>query len=234
VWGVGGFCERERFTSGVDPVERSGGSLHWSQWLSPLFKVSLETAVEDWDQPGTLNRSRGGVRVLTRGGRLEVQAGAELWTGANVFSRSDISAALTSSTSRRGLVYLARAGAATGTARLPPLLWFAGDTGQTREMRLRAHPLVDDGRLQVEQMGRRLLGASMEAQRWWSLGLVRVAAAAFIDSARATARLDTGTRGDVDAGVGVRLALPGAGTIRADIANGLLHDGTRWSFVYEP
>ena len=37
-----------------------------------------------------------------------------------------------------------------------------------------------------------------------------------------------------DAGVGLRIALPGAGTIRADVANGLRHGGTRWTFVYEP
>jgi hypothetical protein len=151
-----------------------------------------------------------------------------------VFSRANIAAAVVSSTSRRRFVFLGRAVAATGTGSLPPLLWFAGDTGQTREMLLRAHPLVDDGRLAVEQMGRRLLGASVEAQRWWSVGLVRMAAAAFVDSIRVTSRLDGGAHGDVDSGVGVRVALPGAGTLRADIATGLLHDGTRWSFLYEP
>jgi len=83
-------------------------------------------------------------------------------------------------------------------------------------------------------MGRRMLAVSVEGQRWWSAGLLRTAAAAFIDSTRVTGRLDAGARSDVDAGVGLRFALPGAGTIRADMANGLIHGGTRWSFVYEP
>ena len=113
-------------------------------------------------------------------------------------------------------------------------MWFAGDTGQARETVLRAHPLVDDGRLRAGQMGRRLLSASVEAQRWWSAGLLQMAGAAFVDTARVADRLDGGPRGDVDAGIGLRIALPGAGTIRADVANGLRHGGTRWSFAYEP
>ena len=129
---------------------------------------------------------------------------------------------------------MARAGAAAGSGSLPPLVWFAGDTGQTRDTLLRAHPLVDEGRLRVEQMGTRLLHASGEAQRWWSAGLVRTAAAAFVDAARVGGRLEMGTRGDVDAGIGFRVALPGAGTVRADVASGLRHGGTKWSVVYEP
>ena len=234
VWGVGVFHEREQFTDEVAPAERTGGFIRWSNWLTALVKLSAETGVEDWDSSGLLTRSRGTVRVLTRGNRVDVQGGAELWAGSDMFSRADVSVSASSSASRRGFVSLARAAATTATSGLPPLVWFAGDTGQTRETLLRAHPLVDDGRLQVEQMGRRLLAVSVEGQRWWSAGLLRTAVAAFIDSTRVTGRLDAGARSDVDAGVGLRLVLPGAGTIRADMANGLIHGGTRWSFVYEP
>jgi hypothetical protein len=170
---------------------------------------------------------------LTGGSRVDVRAEGEFWSGSTSFSRSAVSIAAFSSKARAGFVYVARAGAAAGSRSLPPLVWFAGDTGQTRDTLLRAHPLVDEGRVRVEQMGRRLLNASGEAQRWWSRGLVRTAAAAFIDMARVGGQLETGTRGDVDAGVGVRVALPGAGTLRADVARGLRHGGTRWSFVYE-
>ena len=234
VWGVGGFYERERFTGDVVPAERSGGYVQWSNWVAPLVKLSVETGVEDWDQIGNLSRSRAGIRLLTVGSRVDIRGGVEVWSGAGSFSRAAVSVAAFSSRARRGLVYVARAGAATGTEDLPPLLWFSGDTGQARETMLRAHPLVEDGRLRVEQMGRRFLSASVEAQRWWSAGLLQTAAAAFVDTARAADRLDGGPRGDVDGGVGFRLALPGAGIIRADVATGLRHGGTRWSFVYEP
>jgi hypothetical protein len=106
---------------------------------------------------------------------------------------------------------------------------------QARDTLLRAHPLVDDGRLRIDQMGRRLINASIEAQQWWSAGIVRAAAAAFVDATRASARLDAGVRGDVDAGIGARLGVPGVpGIIRADVATGLRNGGTRWSVVYEP
>jgi hypothetical protein len=236
VWSIGGFRERDRFTDGGPAdVERSAGFVEWSSWTSAVVKLSIAGGLEDWDQIGTLGRSRAQVQMLTRGSRVRVRGGGEMWGGAAAFSRASLDIAAASSTSRGGRVYLARAGAALGSADLPPLLWFGGDTGQTRETLLRAHPLVDEGRLQIEQMGRRFWNVSLEAQQWWSAGVVRTALAAFVDAARVGERLGQGARADVDAGVGLRLALPGApGTFRADVATGLSHGGTRWSFVYEP
>ena len=234
VWTVGGFDEREQFTGELAAVERSSGFARWSNWIVPTIKLSVETGVEDWDQIGTLSRSKSDVRILTRGSLVDLRGGAEVWAGAETFSRATASMTLFSSRARRGFVSIGRAGAATGSADLPPLLWFAGDTGQTRDSLLRAHPLVDDGRLRLEQMGRRLLNASFETQRWWSVGLVQAAAAAFVDTARVSSRPGVERRGDVDAGIGLRIALPGAGLMRVDVATGLRHGGTRWSFVYEP
>jgi hypothetical protein len=184
---------------------------------------------------GTLARSRADLQIQTRASRVSVRGGGEVWGGSTGFARADVSIAAVSSTARVGRVYVARAGAASGSTNLPPLLWFAGDTGQTRGTLLRAHPLVDEGRLEIGQMGRRLLSASVEAQHWWSVGIVRAAAAVFADAARTGGRLDAGPRGDVDAGIGLRVGLPGSsGVIRADVATGLSHGGTRWSFVYDP
>jgi hypothetical protein len=236
IWSVGGFRERERFTEGGPPdAERSGGYAEWSGWANALVKISVGAGVENWGRIGTLGRSRANLEMLTRGSRVSVRGGAEIWAGGPSFSRASVDMVAASSTRRAGRVYVVRAGAASASADLPPLLWFGGDTGQTRETLLRAHPLVDDGRLRIEQMGRRLWNASVEAQQWWSAGVVRTAAAAFVDAARVGARLAEGARADVDTGVGLRIALPGtAGTFRADVATGLLRDGTRWSFVYEP
>jgi peptidase C39-like protein len=234
VWGVSGFRERERFTAPLPDVERSGGFVGWSNWIHPLIRLSVETGVDDWDQIGAYSRSKGDVRFVTRGSRVDVRAGGEVWSGSGSFSRVAVSIEMFSTKARSGFVYVASAGVAAGSGSLPPLVWFAGDTGQTRDTLLRAHPLVDEGRLRVEQMGTRLLHASGEAQRWWSAGLVRTAAAAFVDAARVGGRLEMGTRGDVDAGIGFRVALPGEGTVRADVASGLRHGGTKWSVVYEP
>jgi hypothetical protein len=236
VWSIGGFRERDRFTDGGPAdVKRSAGFVEWSSWTNAVVKLSIAGGLEDWDQIGTLGRSGARVQMLTRGNRVSVRGVGEVWGGAASFSRASLDIAAASSTSRSGRVYLARAGAAIGSVDLPPLLWFGGDTGQTRETLLRAHPLVNDGRLQIEQMGRRFWNVSVEAQQWWSAGIVRAAGAAFVDAARVGERLGPGARADVDAGVGLRLALPGTpGTFRADVATGLSHGGTRWSFVYEP
>lgn len=236
IWSVGGFGEHERFgDAGPPDEERAGGFVEWSTWTNAVVKITAGAGVEDWDRLGTLGRSGAQVQMLTRGSRVNVRADGEMWAGAASFSRVSVNIAAASSAARTGRVYLARGGAAAGSANLPPLLWFGGDTGQTRETLLRAHPLVDDGRLRIEQMGRRFWHASVEAQQWWSAGIVRTGAAVFVDAARVGDRADDDARGDVDAGVGVRLALPGApGTFRADVATGLRHGGTRWSFVYDP
>ena len=236
IWSIGGFRERERFTEGGPADEkRVGGFVEWTRWATGIAKLSVGAGLEDWDHIGTLSRSRASLQLLTRGSRVSFRGGGELWAGTASFARASADIVAVSSATRAGRVYEIQAGAASGSADLPPLLWFGGDTGQTRDTLLRAHPLVDDGRLRIEQMGRRLWNASVEAQQWWSAGIVRAAVAAFVDAARAGERFDQGARGDVDAGVGVRIALPGApGTLRADVATGLRHGGTRWSFVYEP
>ena len=235
IWSAGGFGEHERFTDAAADAQRSGGFVEWSNWLNASTRVRVAGGVENWDDTKYLGRSTVDVRVLTRGSRFNLRGGGEFWRGAETFSRADVDVTAMSSSVRSGPVYVARAGGATGSARLPPLLWSAGDTGQTREPLLRAHPLVDDGRLRIEQMGRHLLNASVETQYWWAPGILRTAVAAFVDSVRTSGRLDRRPRGDVDAGLGVRLALPGtSGLIRADVATGLLHGGPRWTVVYEP
>jgi peptidase C39-like protein len=236
VWSANGLWEREQFTAAdLSPSERSGGFVQWSNWIRSIVRLSIDLGVEDWDGLGSVGRSRVDVRLLSPAGRMDVRGGAELWRGADAFSRADVSVGASSATTRRGRVFVARAGAAIGSANLPPALWFAGDTGVTRQTLLRAHPVVNDGRLRVEQLGRNLVHASGEAQRWWGVGIVRAGAAVFVDAARTGNQAGASARGDVDAGIGLRLALPGtAGTMRADVATGLAHGGTRWSFVYEP
>ena len=55
---------------------------------------------------------------------------------------------------------------------------------------------------------------------------VRIAPAAFVDLARATRGLDaSNTRLQVDAGAGLRIAIPGAAVMRIDLAHGLRDGG---------
>jgi hypothetical protein len=125
----------------------------------------------------------------------------------------------------------ARAGAAT-----PLDLWPAGDVGHARPTLLRAHPVLEDGRLQAGRLGRRIVSASLEAQRWWPVAAgVRLAGAAFLDLARTSDRLGASARGDADAGLGARLAVAGIqGFFALDLAMGLRDSATALSVTYHP
>jgi len=106
----------------------------------------------------------------------------------------------------------------------------------------------------TNQLGRTIVHGSGEGQYWWPLAKpaaagapakagrlsgmleqVSIGAAAFVDSARVTRRLLPGDRNDVDAGVGLRLGLPGGnGIVRVDVARGLINPGYKLSFAFEP
>jgi outer membrane translocation and assembly module TamA len=89
---------------------------------------------------------------------------------------------------------------------------------------LRAHPLLHDGVIRDGVFGRVVASGGAEWRRWRSpvLRLLRIAPAAFVDVARAfDAPQFADPRAHVDIGAGIRLAIPGAGVIRADVARGL-------------
>jgi hypothetical protein len=148
----------------------------------------------------------------------------------------DIGATIRSRRERRGHVMVARTGVGVASRFTPPDLWFAGDTGRARDVLLRAHPVITDGDLRVEQIGRHIRYASGEWQRWWATrSRVQLGAATFVDAAHVGERHDPGWRHDVDLGVGARVAVPGLpGLLRVDVAKGLRDGATAWSFIYEP
>jgi outer membrane translocation and assembly module TamA len=96
---------------------------------------------------------------------------------------------------------------------------------------LRAHPLLEDGHITGDVFGRRVAHASLEARRWVRplLKVVRFAPAAFIDGAHAGRRRAPGSAWHMDAGVGLRIAFPGSGILRVDVARGLRDGSTAFS-----
>ena len=236
VWGVQAFSERQPFDRlDLSSAERSGGGVQLANWISPIVRVAMRGGIERWERGGDFGTAGVGLRLLSRDDRFDVRLGADVWGGAATFSIADAAITARSSIDRRGRVLVVRGGVSRATRSTPPDLWFGGDTGVSRQTLLRAHPLIADGRLRVEQLGRHLIHGSAEAQHWWRLSLTRLGAAIFADAARVGDRLPERGKGDVDVGAGARLAVPGlAGTFRADLAKGLRDGVTRWSFVYEP
>ena len=106
----------------------------------------------------------------------------------------------------------------------PLALWSGAGTGQGRDVLLRAHPLLHDGIISDGVFGRRIVHGGAEWRRWTEPHgkPIRLAPAIFVDAARAAGVLAGGdTRAHVDAGAGLRIALPGAGIVRIDFAHGL-------------
>jgi hypothetical protein len=141
-----------------------------------------------------------------------------------------------SSDQHRGRVFVAHGGGAMTTTSTPADLWFAGDTGSVRPALLRAHPIVDDGRMESERLGRDIAHVSGELRQWWTIkSTVHLGAAVFTDAAHVARRAEADSRGDVDVGGGLRLAVPGLeGVFRLDLGKGLRDGATAVSFVYEP
>jgi outer membrane translocation and assembly module TamA len=83
---------------------------------------------------------------------------------------------------------------------------------------------LHDGVVGGGVFGRRLVHAHAEWRQWGSpiYRVVRIAPAAFVDVARAFAVPSFADgRAHADAGIGLRVAVPGAGVLRADVARGL-------------
>jgi hypothetical protein len=237
LWGVDAFTERQPFTTDALPTShRRGAHASMSKWIAPRVRASLRGGVERWDSIETFGTLGTSLRMLSVGERLDSHIELSGWTASSSFGTMDVGATVRSSTDRRGQVFVGRAGLGLASLRTPADVWFAGDTGRARSVLLRAHPLMTDGQMRVDRIGRQMVYASGETQRWWtgSAGF-RIGAAAFVDVARVDRRAEPLARTDVDVGIGARLGVPGvSGTVRIDVAKGLRDGATALSFVYDP
>ena len=237
LWGVDMSAERQPFSGETFPTSRrASAGLSLSNWISPWARVAVRAGIDAWEDRGSYGVASGGLRLASARDRMMVSIDGSSWLGDDPFGSIAASLRLRSSDQHRGRVFVGRIGGATATAPTPPDLWFAGDTGTVRPALLRAHPIVDDGRLESERLGRRIGHASGEARQWWSVrSIVHIGAAVFVDVAQVGLRSAPGGRGDVDVGGGMRVGFVGLeGVFRLDIGKGLRDGATAFSFVYEP
>jgi len=237
LWGVDAFTERQPFTTDALPTShRRGAHVSMSEWIAPRVRASIRGGVERWDSVDTFGMFGGGLRVLGIDERFDARIDLSGWKASSSFGTMDAGTTVRSRTDRRGQVFVGRAGVALASVRTPADVWFAADTGRARSVLLRAHPLMTDGQMRVEQIGRQIVYTSGETQRWWTgSARLRIGAAAFVDVARVDRRTEPIARTDVDVGIGARLAVPGvSGTVRIDVAKGLRDGATALSFVYDP
>ena len=232
LWTVQLFGEEQTYQAGAAEVERRrGGSLSLANWTSTLTRWEAAAGVDVWSGRGRTFSAGIAVDQRFAADRWSVQASATGHAGAVGAWVASAGVHWRSRARHEGTVVSAGAGVIGASAHAPRALWPGADTGHARQVRLRAHPLLDDGRITGEVFGRRLYHAGGEARRWLKpvRGIVRLAPAAFIDAARAAERMEAGDAWHADAGVGLRLALPGAGMLRIDVARGLRDGATRLS-----
>jgi hypothetical protein len=228
VWRVDLARETQTFGTAAFEETRTRAAMSLANWISGRTRVSAGAALERWNLRADDVAFSGGVEHWRAGSRVRMAAEASAAAGRDAFSAAKISVAARSSAMTSGLVLGGVAGIAAASQSSPATLWPGADTGHARDVLLRAHPLLDDGIITGGAFGRRLAFASFEAQYWTPLRRlpVRWAPAAFVDAARAARGLpSTDERLLVDAGAGLRLAIPGAAALRVDVAHGLRGGG---------
>jgi hypothetical protein len=171
--------------------------------------------------------------------RISARVDASRWSGfgSPAFSTAGVNVSFASRRRPAPLVLLVEGGATIATKASPLALWSGAGEGRARGALLRAHPLLHSGRIDGAVFGRRLVSGTAEAQHWFRRpALVRLGAAAFVDAARASQRLEgtTGRPFQVDAGAGLRVRVPGSSsTLRIDYARGV-RDGTHaWTVAWQ-
>jgi hypothetical protein len=237
LWGVDMAAERQPFSGGTFPTSRrAGAGLTISNWINPWMRMSARGGIDTWDGQGTFGVVSGALRLVSPRNRVTVNLDGSSWLGTDPFGSMAVSLRARSRSEHRGRVFLVSSGGALATSSTPADLWFAGDTGTVRPALARAHPIVDDGMMRSERLGRAIAHVSGEARQWWTVRtLLHVGVAVFADAVRVERRAIADRRGDIDVGGGFRIAWPGLeGVFRLDLGKGLRDGATAVSFVYEP
>lgn len=236
VWRLDAMHETQTFGREMLEETRTRVGLTLGQWVSDRTRVTAAAAVERWStRAGDVALGAAIERWAARD-RIRLQAEATQAIGAEPFSAGGATVAARTRSALAGTVLFGVAGYSVATAASPMSIWPGADTGHARDVLLRAHPLLDDGVIAEGAFGRRLAFGTVEAQRWTLLRRlpVRVAPAAFVDVARAARGIEPrGAVLHVDAGAGVRVAIPGAGVMRLDVARGLRDGGMAFSAAWD-
>jgi predicted double-glycine peptidase len=230
-WGINVFGERQSYAREGSTFEESRRRVDFtlSDWTLTGFRWEGSVAL---DRMREARMTSGGERFAVSGAahqrfagdRAFVEARGAYWTGDVRTWTFAVRSEWRSRTRNEGPVWIARAGEDLAASDAPLALWPGAGTGQGRDVLLRAHPLLDNGIIRAGGFGRRLIHGGVESRLWLQSApkLIRVAPAIFLDAARSSRGLEPANQPwQFDAGAGIRLAVPGSGVLRIDIAHGL-------------
>jgi hypothetical protein len=227
------FYDEETYAGIENTVaeRRKGGVVTLADWTRTGLRWNAGIGVDAW-------RGRGRTVMITAGAdqrlaadRVSLRASAGALAGSFSSWTAGLGAEWRSRARHEGHVALLRGGLDLAGVDAPRALWPGAGLGEARPLLLRAHPLLDDGVINGDVFGRRVTHASGEWRRWFRPGLkiVPMAPALFVDVARADDRLQPGAAWHADAGIGLRIAVPGGQVLRVDVARGLRDSATVFS-----
>ena len=210
---------------------RRGGAATVSNWTTTNLRWEVGGGVDVWPDRGRTAALNVGADQRLARDRLSLRASAAAFAGSFSSWTFGAVAEWRSAVRHEGHVVIGRGGVDLTGARAPFALWPGAGLGHARGVLLRAHPLLDDGVITGDVFGRRVYHAGSEWRRWFKPGLriVPIAPAVFVDVAGAEKRLRPGSAWHADAGAGIRIAVPGSGVVRLDIAKGLRDGETVFS-----
>jgi hypothetical protein len=233
IWRAEAFGEEQTYGSAADSLveRRRGGSVTLSQWTGTLTHWQLGAGLDVWGDRGRTASLTGSVDQRLAGDRVSLRVAASAFGGAFTAWRAGAGVDVRSAIRHEGTVVLGTAGFDSASNDAPRALWPGAGLGHGRTALLRAHPLLDDGRITGDIFGRRVYHAGTEVRRWLKpvMKIVRIAPAMFLDTASADHRLRPGSMWHADLGAGLRLAAPGSGVLRIDVAKGLRDGSTAFS-----
>lgn len=244
VWSIRGALARETYAFSSGPAggaieDRRRAEIGFSRWSLPTVRWAATVGVDRWEGGpayGSLglaghfvDHSESFAAFLSLDGWLPTGQG-------QAFSRGDAGVAWRSRPDRRGAVLHLRGGLTAVTGAAPRSVWPGAGTGVGRPVLARAHPLLERGVVTGGLFGRGLLHGGAETVVWAiRAGPLDVAPAVFLDAAHTTRRHAGSTVAaafETDAGLGVRIGLPGGLLLRSDFAVGLRDGATAWSISF--
>lgn len=258
VWSVEGTWRRQDFrsvsgdggadagsagtTGAVGTEEWRRGRVGARHWVSGTIGLESAVGLERWAHRRALEVSgSAGLRIRGDDGRFAGRAGLRGWLplgGSRTFGTGEVRGRWRSSPRRRGWRLDVRAGWRRATAAAPRSVWPRGGVESGLDALQRAHPLVVDDVASGALLGRTLLTSGVEVARWlpsFAVAGTVPGIAGFVDGARIAGRHGIGgSATHVDAGLGLRLALPDGGTLRVDLARGLADGRTLLSAGWNP
>lgn len=236
VWRVDGSWQEETYASDRSSERssfvresRTRGALTMSDWLTGATRYEISAGLDAWDGERKTASIGGSIERRAFGDRVSISADATQWTAfasGSAFHSAGAHLVARSSTALSGLVHQFALGATRVSDAAPFAIWPGAGDGHARAQLLRAHPLLNDGVVDVGEhsaFGRTLVNAGIETQRWLERpAFVRIGVAGFVDAARAWRRATSGGESlQIDVGAGLRIKVPGsAGVLRLDVAHG--------------